>query len=156
MVNSPKLTIAADGELWTSDNFTPGDTFRFGTLEFIDDCFGSLDVFDGGDIPRAVFVGMTRSEPDSLHTILETVEDEDITASDEGGSSGFPTSRECNMVAPPVSDTGEPPPEGVPAQLPTTASPLRTTASQPNLVLTLEQQRAYQEEQQARVRSPAA
>ena len=86
MVNSRNLTIATDGELWTSNNFTAGETFRYGTLEFIADCFGSLDISDGGNVPRAVFVGMTRSEPDSLHTILENVEDEDITASDEGGS----------------------------------------------------------------------
>ena len=79
MAHSLVLTIAADGELRTSLNFTSGEIFRFGSMEFTANRFGRLSISSDGDNSGARFVGVTLSGPASLHTILETDTDDDMS-----------------------------------------------------------------------------
>jgi hypothetical protein len=107
MVQSPKLVIA-DGKHQTSGGFTLGETIRFGSLAFITDCFGNFGLSNEGNVIGIVLVGMAHNRSLSLHTILEESVDEGDTTSSEGGSSGFPISRGCNMVTPIVPITTTP------------------------------------------------
>jgi hypothetical protein len=50
MVHSSRLTITADNEHLTYDEFSIGETVPFGGLEFIADCFGSLHISPKGMI----------------------------------------------------------------------------------------------------------
>ena len=101
MAQSLVLTIAVDGELRTSLDFTSGEIFRFGNMEFTADHLGRLSISNDGDDSGARFVGVTLSGLASLHTILETDADDDMSTSEEEGSSHFPLSRECNVITPP-------------------------------------------------------
>jgi hypothetical protein len=61
-----------------------------------------------------VFMGMVHSRSPSLHVILkESTRKDDSTPSD-GGSSGFPIPRGCNMVTPIIPIMTTPPLEGTP------------------------------------------
>ena len=95
-------------------------------------------------------MGVTLSGPASLHTILETDADDDMSASEEEGSSHFPLSRECNVITPPIANSASPTITGIPAR------PLDTTFPRvvvPDLTLTLGQQQAHQEERLTRERA---
>jgi len=49
MAHSLVLTITADGELRTSLDFTSGEIFRFGSMEFTANRFGRLNISNDGD-----------------------------------------------------------------------------------------------------------
>jgi hypothetical protein len=102
MVHSSKLAVIADGEHRISVSFTHGETIHFESLEFSADHFGNLSLSDEEKASGTVFVGMAYSGSPSLHTILKDSSDEGNTASSGRGSSGFPISRECDMVTPTV------------------------------------------------------
>jgi hypothetical protein len=44
MVSSSAITIAVDVECLLRDGFSPSETIRFGSLEFIIDCFDGLNL----------------------------------------------------------------------------------------------------------------
>jgi hypothetical protein len=118
MVHSPKLTIIADSKHQTGSSFTLGKTARF----------GSMSLFDEGNVSVAVFVGMAHNGSLSLHTIVEDSTDEGDRASSRGRCSAFPISQECNMVTPSVPITTTPLSEGTPMPLAIAIAPLWTAA----------------------------
>jgi hypothetical protein len=65
MVHSSTLIITTDGEHLTCGGFF-GETIRFGSLEFITDCFSSLSLSPKGSDSGAIFVGATRFGSPSL------------------------------------------------------------------------------------------
>jgi hypothetical protein len=112
MVHTLKLVIMDDNKHSASVSFTHDKTIHFGSLEFIADHFSSLSLSDKRNVSGVVFVGMTHSGSPSMHAILEDSVDEGNTTSSGGGSSGFPISRECNVVTLTVPITTMPPSEG--------------------------------------------
>jgi hypothetical protein len=75
-------------------------------------------------------VGMAHNGSSSLHIILEDSTDEGNTTSSGGRTSGFPISRECNVVTLTVPITTTPPSEGAPTLLAIAAIPLQTSVPQ--------------------------
>jgi hypothetical protein len=111
MVHSSMIVITTDSEHLTCGGFSLGKTFRFGSLEFIADCFDSLSISLKGNNSCAVFVGMARSGLLSLRAILEDSPDEFYMASSGEGTLGFPVSQSHSMVTPHVPITTTPRPE---------------------------------------------
>jgi hypothetical protein len=56
MVHSPKLVITANEGHQIDSGFTLGETIRIGSLEFIDDRFGSWSLSAEGNDSGVVFV----------------------------------------------------------------------------------------------------
>jgi hypothetical protein len=112
VADSPKLTIVANSEHQTGDGFALAETIRFGRLEFITVSFGDMSLSPEGNDSSVIFVGLVHSRSLSMHTILEESTNEGDTASNGGGSSGFPISQGCNMVTPSVPITTTPPSVG--------------------------------------------
>jgi hypothetical protein len=59
LVHSSALVVYTDGKHLTCGGFTLGETIRFGGIEFIADCFGSLSHSHKGNDSDTIFVGMT-------------------------------------------------------------------------------------------------
>jgi hypothetical protein len=76
MVHSPKPTTVTVGSHLTDVGFTLGETICFGSLVFIVDRFGSLNLSPEENDPGTVFVEMVHNRSPSLHTILEESTDE--------------------------------------------------------------------------------
>jgi hypothetical protein len=66
----------------------------------------------------------------------------------EGGNSGFPIYRGCNVVTPTIPITTIPPAESTPVCLTIPMVPLRTPIPQPNTGFHLDQLEVYKEKQQ--------
>jgi hypothetical protein len=71
MVHSSMLSITTDGERLTCSAFSLSETVRFGSLEFITDCFSDLDLSHKGSDSGAIFMGTTRSGSLSLWAMTE-------------------------------------------------------------------------------------
>jgi hypothetical protein len=65
MVPSSALAIAVDCESLLYGGFSLGETIRFGSLEFIADCFGGLSLSLMGDDSDAIIMGSARGGPPS-------------------------------------------------------------------------------------------
>jgi hypothetical protein len=126
MVQTPKLIIIADGKHQISVSFTHGETIRFGNLEIIADHFGTLSLFNEGNVSGTVFVEMAHRRSLSLHTILEDSADDGDTTSSGGRSSVFPISRGCNVVTTSIPIITTPPSESTPTPLAIVTVPLQT------------------------------
>jgi hypothetical protein len=86
MVHSSTLTVTIDDEHLTRGGFSLNEIVRFGSLEFIVNCFGSPSLSPNGSDSGTVFMGMTRNGSLSLRTILGASTDEFYMASSGEGS----------------------------------------------------------------------
>jgi hypothetical protein len=143
MVYSLKLAFVANDNNLTSVGLIPGETICFGSLEFIADHFDNLSFSPEMNDSGVVFVGMVQNRSPFVHTILEKSSNEGDTALVEGGSSGFPDPRGCNVVTPTAPITTKPPPENTMTLVTIPTVQLWTTAPQPDIGTLLEQQEAY-------------
>jgi hypothetical protein len=125
MVHSPKPAIVMDNNCQSDIGFALGETFRFGSLKFITDCFSSPSL-----------------SPE------ESANEDDMT-SHGGGSKGLSIPRGCNMVIATAPVTTMPPLEGIRAPLTIPTVQLRTTIPKLDTKLPLDWLHAYHEEQQA-------
>jgi hypothetical protein len=92
---------------------------------------------------------MVCSGSPSLHAILNESASEDDSSLKDGGSSGFPIYRGCNMVTPAIPIMATRLPEDTPALQTIPAILQRTTVPQPNTGgLLLELLWVYQDEHQ--------
>jgi hypothetical protein len=88
MVHSSALAISADGECLTCSGFSLSKTVRFGSLEFIADCFGGLSLSPRRNDSGAAFMGSTHTRPPSLlrAMIEDSTKEFYMTSSGEGAS----------------------------------------------------------------------
>jgi hypothetical protein len=93
-------------------------------------------------------VCMAHSGLPTLHDIPEESTSEDDSASSDGGSSGFPISRECNVVIMAIPIATTPLLEGPLMLMAIRTVPQSTAMPQPNTGLLPKHLRACQEEQQ--------
>jgi hypothetical protein len=100
IVYSPKVSFVANGSNPIGVGLALGETICFGSLEFTTDHLGGLSLSPQEGDPGALFMGMVHSGSPSLHTAIKDSFDEGGTTSGEGGSSGSPNPRGCNMVTP--------------------------------------------------------
>jgi hypothetical protein len=85
MVPSSALIVSADGECLTCGDFYCCKTVRFGSLEFIVDCFSGLSLSPRRSDSDATFMGSTYSRPPSpLWAMIEDSLKEFHTASNGG------------------------------------------------------------------------
>jgi hypothetical protein len=103
MVHSPNLFFIANGNNPTGVGFTLGKTICFSSPEFTKDYPGHLSLSPLEGDSGIIFIGMVHSGSPSLDTTLEDSSDEGGAALAEGGSSGSPCPRGCNVVTPTVS-----------------------------------------------------
>jgi hypothetical protein len=108
MIHSSMLVVTTDGERLTCGGFSLDETIRFGSLEFIINCFGSLSFSPKENNSSTIFVETVRNESPSLCTIIEDSIDEFYMTSSGEGNSGFPISRRCSMGTPPTPITTTP------------------------------------------------
>jgi hypothetical protein len=108
MVHLTTLIVTTDSERLTYGGFSHGETIRFGSLEFIANCFGSLSLSPMGSGSGAIFVGMACSLSPSLRTILEDSTDKFFIVSSREGSSSLPIFHRHSMGAPPAPITTTP------------------------------------------------
>jgi hypothetical protein len=124
MVPSSALAIAADGERVLCGGFFLGETGRFGSLEFIADCFGGLSLSPNGDGSDAAFMGLTRSGPPSrLRAMIgDSTEEFHMVSGGEGGSD-LPSPKRHGARAPSTPATAIAWPEDTPTTQAITAIP---------------------------------
>jgi hypothetical protein len=148
-VYSLKLTFVASGNNLTGVGLDPGETIRFGSLEFTADHFDNLSLSPEGNDSGVVFIGMVHNGSPSTETIHEESSDEGDMALGRGGNSGPPGPRGCNVVnlIAPITTTS--PPENALALLTIPTVPLWTAAPQPGAELLPKHPHAYQEERRA-------
>jgi hypothetical protein len=140
IVYSLKLSFIANGNNLTIVGLTPGETIRFGSLEFTIDCLGHQSLSSEESDSVAIFVGMVHNGPLSLHTTLKDSSSEGGATSCAGGSSKSPGHRGCNVVTLTVPITTT-------LVLQTTPTVMVwTVAQQPGMELLLDQQQSYEEE----------
>jgi hypothetical protein len=65
MIPSSVLAVVVDGECLSCGGFSLSETIRFGSLEFIIDCFGDLSLSHRRDGSDATIMGSTCSGPPS-------------------------------------------------------------------------------------------
>jgi hypothetical protein len=70
MVHSSTLTVTTDDECLTCSGFSLDETVRFGSLEFIANCFGGLSLSAKQSDSGTVFVGTNRSGSPSLQAMI--------------------------------------------------------------------------------------
>jgi hypothetical protein len=86
MVPTSALTIVANGERLSCDVFSLSKTIRFGSLEFITDCFGGLSLSCMGDGSDAAVMGSTDGgTPSPLRAMTGDFVEEFHMVSDEKG-----------------------------------------------------------------------
>jgi hypothetical protein len=117
MVYSLILSFIANDNNPTGIGLTPRETIRFGNLEFIIDRLGRLSLSPVEGDSGAIFVGMVHNGSPSLHTALKDSSEEGGTTSGIGGSSGYPSSRGCNVAILTVPITTTPVLENTPTLL---------------------------------------
>jgi hypothetical protein len=107
MVYTSTLTVATDGERLTCDDFSLGKTIRFGSIEFIINCFSSLSLPPKGSDSGTIFVRTTRNGSSSLRAMVENSIDEFYTTFSGEGSSDLPVPWKRFMGAPsaPIATT---------------------------------------------------
>jgi hypothetical protein len=126
MVHSSALTIATDGEYFTCDGFSFGETVRLGSFEFIANYFSGLSLSPRRRISGAAVMGSTYSgSPSPRWAVIEDSTEELHTVSHEEGGSSLPTPRRCGTGAPPTSVTSTPWMENAPVTQAMTTVPLR-------------------------------
>jgi hypothetical protein len=129
MVPSSTITVAADAECLSSNGFYLGETIHFGSLKFITDCFGSLNLSPRKDGLDAAAMGSTHSGP--LSRLWDMTRDsikEFHMASDGEGGLGLPSARTHGMGASPTPATAKLWSENTPTTEVMTTTPLRLVA----------------------------
>jgi hypothetical protein len=103
MVPTSVLTVTADSERLSCGGFSLGETIRFGSLEFITDCFSGLSLSPMGDSSDAVTMGSTHSGPPSPRwTMIGDPIEGSSMASDGGGRIDLPLLRSmARRLSPP-------------------------------------------------------
>ena len=139
-----EFTVTTDGELRPAFTLAPVRALRFGSLDFVADKFGALQLSaEESTVERqpelpldSAFVGVADYASPSLLDILEGVRD-DSSGSEAGTDDSVHPSRECNVVGI-VDDT-------------TAGEPTGGRPTSPRL--TLEQQQLPQREQADRLQA---
>jgi hypothetical protein len=87
IVPSSMLIVTASSERLSCDDFSHGETIRFGSLEFIVDCFSGLSLSPRRDGSDATIMGSSRSGPSSLLQAMigHSTEELHTTFDREGG-----------------------------------------------------------------------
>jgi hypothetical protein len=87
MVPSSVITVAVDGECLSRDGFLLDETIRFGSLEFITDCFGGVNLSPQRDGSDAVAMGSTHCGPLSPLWAMtgDSIEEFYMISNGEGG-----------------------------------------------------------------------
>jgi hypothetical protein len=99
-VQKTPIVGAADGECLSCGGFSLGETFHIQSLEFIAECFSSLNLAPRGDGSDATFMGSTCSGPPSpLWAMIEDSTEEFHTASEGEGVSNLPSPRRHDVGA---------------------------------------------------------
>jgi hypothetical protein len=147
MVHTSTLTITTDGDHLTSGGFSFDEPIRFGSMEFIFDCFVSLSLSPKGSGSGAVFMGMAHSGSPSLRTILEDFADELYMTSSGEGSSDFPISRRRSMGTMPTPLATTPWSEDAPATQTMAIDPPHTIMPLPDTGLPPDRWHTYWEGQ---------
>jgi hypothetical protein len=75
MVTSPKLSFIINGNNPNGVSLASSEIIHFGSLEFISDCLGRMNISPYEGDSSAIFIGMVRSGSPSLHTTLEDSSD---------------------------------------------------------------------------------
>jgi hypothetical protein len=83
MLLSFETTANDGGKLRPGICFIPSEVFCFGSLEFIAHQMGDLRLFDIGEAPDAIFVGVTIAGEPLLHDVLTEMTDEGESTSDD-------------------------------------------------------------------------
>jgi hypothetical protein len=123
-------------------SLAPGSTIHFGSLDFIVFCFGHRSLSLLGRDSGAMFVGTVYNWLPSRCTPLEESSSKDDATS--------PGPRGCNVVTSMDPIVAAPIPESTPALQTTATITVWMMAPHPRMEPLLDQQQAYQEEQQAR------
>jgi hypothetical protein len=87
MVHSSTLAISTDAEHLTCGGFSLGETIRFGSLQFITNCFGGLSLSPRRNDLGAPLMGLTHSgQPSPLWAMIDdSTEEFYIVSSRDGG-----------------------------------------------------------------------
>jgi hypothetical protein len=147
MVHSSTLAIATDGEHLMCDGFSLDETIRFGSLEFIIDCFDSVSLSPKGSDSSAIFVGRIHSRSPSLRAMIEESTNMFYMASSGEGSSNLPISWRHGTGAPPTPITATTWLEDAPTTQTMTMVPPWTLTPRPDTGLPLERQHTFREGQ---------
>jgi hypothetical protein len=143
MVHIPQPAIGSDDDNQFGNELSWADTVHFGNLEFVIDRFDNLSFSTEGNDLCTIFMGMAHNESPSLHAILEESTNEDDSTSSDGESSGFPISRGCNVVTPPVPIATTPLPKCPLTCLTIPTVSHQTAVPQPDIKLLPKRLRAY-------------
>jgi hypothetical protein len=107
IVPSSMLIVTASSERLSCDDFSHGETIRFGSLEFIVDCFSGLSLSPRRDGSDATIMGSSRSGPSSLLQAMigHSTEELHTTFDREGGGIKLPSPRRHGTGALPAPTT---------------------------------------------------
>jgi hypothetical protein len=108
MLHSSVPSIANNGERLTYGGFSHGETFGFGSFEFIADYFGSLSLSPKESDLGTAFMDKTRSGSPSLWAMIEDITEEFYMASSREGGSGLPSTLRHGTGATPAPITTTP------------------------------------------------
>jgi hypothetical protein len=131
----PELAIATGDIYRSSAELTQDEAICFEGLKFITNPSDDQSLLPKGSDSSTVYVGMAHSGLPSLHAIFEESPKDDDLASSDGGSSSFPISWECNVVASAIPIATMPPLEETPMLQTTPAVPQWNAIPQPDIEL---------------------